>query len=142
MVALCATAMLLACQRQARQSASVALSDSVLLVIERVGGSRLAEYEHRARLEHNGQVASRLDLTFDTGGYGRTNLYRLADGQFLLLDAGASVLIYVPLPSLQPEMTRQRRGVFVGAFDTDSTGTWRFIPASERPERPVEYGGG
>src|SRR5262249_41956323 len=67
---------------------------SVVIAIERVSPHAvLAEYDRTVTIEINGRPAARQTLFPDSGGYSRTNLYRLDAQHALLRDADASYTI-------------------------------------------------
>jgi hypothetical protein len=77
----------------------------------------------------------------DTGGYSRTNVYREGDSAYVLSDAEASYTVHIRPPSVRRDSARRGADAYIGAFDVDSAGQWRFIPAAEQPERPAEFKG-
>jgi hypothetical protein len=81
-------------------------------------------------------------LIADSGGNSRTNLYRLDDTRLLLRDADASYVIDLAAHTIARDESRRKIDTFMGSFDVDSSTEWRFVPATERPELPTEFGGG
>jgi len=82
------------------------------------------------------------DLYFDSGGYSRVNLYRISDSAFLIRDCFESFVVDTARQTIERDDTRRKEGAFVGSFDVDSSGAWRFISARERAELPTELKGG
>jgi hypothetical protein len=80
----------------------------------------------------------------DTGGYNRTNAYDLGRSRTLLLSAFDAYVLDYDRGEIQTVERNGAKadGTYVGAFDTDDGGHWRFIAASERPEASVEPKGG
>ena len=80
------------------------------------------------------------ELFPDTGGVSRRNVYRSpADrlyvvGQFDVrrFDLQSCRIELMEFRSLQPGLS------FVGSFDVDGSGRWRFIPPDERTEQPFQ----
>lgn len=118
---------------------SVPRSD-MTVVLERDAAHRaLAEYHRSASLVIGGRPRARVALFLDSGGYSRTNLYRLGETTLLLRDAEASYVIDLASKTIAKDASRQRAGTFLGSFDVDSRKAWRFVPAAERPEMPTEF---
>ena len=101
-----------------------------------------AEYRRNLLVEGQGGPASRLELSADTGGYSRSNLYRIDDQRVLLRDADASYAIALATGITSKDEKRRAAAIFLGSFDVDATGTWRFILVRERAELPTEFRGG
>jgi hypothetical protein len=129
---------------QGLERASYRLPHSnVAVVIERSPAhSFLAEYERRVELNVQGNKVAQSDLLMDTGGYSRANLYQISETVYLIRDADASYLVDTATQRIKRDEVRRRQGAFLGSFDVDSSKTWRFIPAGERPELPTEFSGG
>ncbi len=78
----------------------------------------------------------------DTGGHSQANLYRIDDQRVLLRDADSSYTIEVATGTASKDEKRRAAAIFLGSFDVDATGTWRFILARERAELPTEFSRG
>jgi len=132
------------CYRSTAERASYQVPDSdVCVVVQRTSAhSFLGEYVRSVHLDVAGESVSQHDLLLDTGGYSRTNLYRLGPTLFVLRDADASYLIDIVSRTLSQDDQRRKPETFVGSFDVDSSNVWRFIPSSSRPELPTEFAGG
>jgi|SRR6266850_437675 len=144
-IAIAATfAALYSCGRsEERASFLVPDSKATVVVARESAHALLAEYERRALVEVDGISSDHQQLFSDTGGYSRTNLYKLDARNALLRDADASYTIDLATGRITKDALRQTaNGRFLGSFDTDDTHTWRFIPASERRELPTEFRGG
>ena len=104
----------------------------------------LAEYERVLVLERDGREVARHPMFPDTGGYSRTNAYDLGRSRTLLLSAFDAYVLDYDRGEIQTVERNGAKadGTYVGAFDTDDGGHWRFIAASERPEASVEPKGG
>lgn len=80
------------------------------------------------------------ELFPDTGGVSRRNVYRgtmdrlYVIGQFDVrrFDPHTCVIELMEFRSLEPGL------LFIGAFDSDVSGRWVFLPADARPERPFQ----
>lgn len=103
----------------------------------------LAEYKRFAVIRENGKPARRLEIFPDTGGYSRTQLYRLPSGILLLNGFFDSVKINPATHSLisGPEVAAVD-GTYLGAFDRTRDGKWQFIDAARSPEQRLVAGGG
>ena len=98
----------------------------------------LAEYHRTASTDLMGREASRVALSDDTGGYLRINLYQTTPTALLLRDYFDSYTVHLATGSMTKDAERAPGGTFLGSFDDDPSGTFRFIPASERSEMPTE----
>jgi hypothetical protein len=115
----------------------------VSLAIERTSNhGYLTEYRRPLIVALDGRESARLEMLPDTGGYSRTNLYRLSNDTVFLRDAFESYTVDVNSGAVSKDEKRRVPAVFVGSFDVDAAGKWSFIPASERTERPTELAGG
>jgi hypothetical protein len=115
----------------------------VSLAIERTSNhGYLTEYRRTLIVALDGRESARLEMFTDTGGYSRTNLYRLSRGTVFLRDAFESFTIDLATGAVLRDESRRAPAAFLGSFDVDAAGTWSFISASERGERPTELSGG
>ena len=97
----------------------------------------LARFNLKLTVTTSSGCSATSELFPDTGGVSRRNVYRgPADrlyvvGQFdvRLFDLQSCRIELMEFRSLQAGLS------FVGSFDVDSSGRWRFIPPDERPER-------
>jgi hypothetical protein len=79
----------------------------------------------------------------DTGGYTRTNLYSMSDGNFLVKGFFDAWLIYAKALEIKEiDNTNNPRAHFIGAFDWTNDREWPFIPVSERAEQTLTPSGG
>jgi len=85
-------------------------------------------------IEIDGRPAARKTVFPDSGGYSRTNLYRLDAQHALLRDADASYTIDLASGAISKDDQRRKAGMFFGRFDIDASKSWTFIPSSEREE--------
>ena len=102
----------------------------------------LPKYAHHVVVD--GSAESGSSWAYSVGGSGnpaggyRANLYRF-DGRVLILcDLHDNYAI--DRESAKREPACRKGGLFVGSFDEDSTGRWRFISAKERAELPLQVG--
>ena len=121
---------------------SIPASDVSVVIERQASHAFLAEYHRLAYLVSSRQPLAQTALLADSGGYSRTNLFRLTETTLLLRDADASYLVDVRAKSIEKDDSRRKEGIFVGSFDVDPSKAWRFIPAMERPELPTEFSGG
>jgi hypothetical protein len=98
----------------------------------------LAEYHRTASIDLNGREVSRIALSDDTGGYPRINIYNATPTTLLMRDYFDSYAIDVATGGVTKHAQRRAGGTFVGSFDDDGSGAFRFIPPSERREMPTE----
>jgi hypothetical protein len=103
----------------------------------------LAEYRRSLVFRTNGKRDQHVEMFPDTGGYSRSQLYRLSNGLFLIQGSFDSVRIDVNKRSLVVEPdTHSAIGIYLGAFDDNGDGNWRFFSASQSPEQSLIAGGG
>lgn len=132
----------LACARREIAAFHVPDTRADITVERRASNPPHPEYARRIILRVAGRTAARVEMGGDTGGYGRANLYHLGGPVYLLRDAGDSYTVDVDRHTVARGPARRAGGRFLGAFDQDESRRWRFIPAAERPEMPVEFRGG
>jgi hypothetical protein len=104
----------------------------------------LAEYERTLTLSHGNKDDVRQVLLSDTGGYSRSQLYALPNGDFLLtsyFDQRAIISTKNKSISILKE-TLSSDAKYLGAFTDDSSRTWRFMKAVESPEQSLVATGG
>ena len=103
----------------------------------------LAEYRRSLVLRKVGASDQRAVMFPDTGGYSRTQLYRLADGRFLVRGYFDAVIIDPEKHTLVVAPTGMRgQGTYIGAFDDTTDRRWQFIEEVRSPELPLEARGG
>jgi hypothetical protein len=97
----------------------------------------LAEYRRAVVLRKPGESDVRKDMFPDTGGYSRTQLYRLSDGRFVIRGFFDAFLIDPQEHSISAADAKLvETAKYLGAFDGLHDGAWRFIPGPEdRKER-------
>ena len=79
----------------------------------------------------------------DTGGYARTQLYRLTDGRYLVRGFFDAVLIDSEKRILSREgESSKNQGSYLGAFDEAYQDQWQFITADKSAEQVLEAKGG
>jgi hypothetical protein len=98
----------------------------------------LAEYRRTLVLRKSGVPDQRVEMFSDTGGYSRTQLYRLDNGLFLVHGFFDAVIIDPTNHSLvvMPE-TQNITGSYLGAFDKAKDRQWQFINANQSPEQSL-----
>ena len=83
-------------------------------------------------------MSGSLHTISDVLGFGPVNLYRIEGPALLLLGNIERMVVDLKTGSSgSTDLTAKPRGEFVGSFDEDESGTWRFIKASERAELPI-----
>jgi hypothetical protein len=86
-----------------------------------------------------------LPLFPDTGGYALVNVYAADSARIILRTMGNDEYL---IDNQSGQVSQRRRfsecdergpsdAAFLGAFDFDSAGQWRFIPENERAERLI-----
>ena len=100
----------------------------------------LARYRLTLQVEGSEGCKATAELFPDTGYVGRRNVYQQDSGVIMILgeydarlfDRRDCTIRLVEFRSLVGQ------GIFLGAFDVDPQKRWRFVPSSERTERPFE----
>jgi len=100
----------------------------------------LARFNLRLTVRSASGCSATSDLFPDTGGVSRRNVYRASIdrlyviGQFDVrrFDVQSCRIDLVEFRSLETGLG------FVGSFDTDASGHWRYLSSEERPEQPFQ----
>lgn len=99
----------------------------------------LAEYDRYLILSVDGSEKQRIKAFEDTGGYSRTDVFQIADSQYILRGFHDRYELDTEKQSISPiESFDTTRAKFRGCFDTDENHIWRFISASERSQLPMK----
>jgi hypothetical protein len=125
--------------------ASLKLADSASELIVQIEPMHpyLAEYRRSLVLQKKGVPDQRIEMFPDTGGYLRTQLYRLPDGTLLVSGFFDAFRLDPVKHSIVPyNETVTHAGVYLGAFDDTAKHEWRFIDASQSPEQELIAKGG
>jgi hypothetical protein len=117
-------------------------SDSQLVLQLEPMHPYLAEYRRTLVLRTKGKPDQRIELSPDSGGYSRTQLYKLPDGLYAVRGYFDAVTVDVSKGSLSNERDKQSIGMYLGAFDNIGNDGWRFIGASQSAELSLIAGGG
>lgn len=82
-------------------------------------------------------------LEMDTGGYLLMNIHRLPDRRLMLFDGLAYIVIDPQRDTVEyvNEPVNVSAAEYVGCFDWPEGGTFGFIPAGIRPEKPLRRPG-
>ena len=97
----------------------------------------LAEYQRTLVLRSPGKTDIRVKIFPDTGGYSRAQLYRLADGRFLLHGYFDAYVIDPQKHAISEDGKNIPNGSYLGAFD-DRGREWGFNEAVLSPEQPLK----
>ncbi|HEY3102666.1 MAG TPA: hypothetical protein VGJ69_03695 [Pyrinomonadaceae bacterium] len=129
-----------------RSSASLPIRTNIQLRLERVGTHDfLAEYDRYLLLDVAGVTRAKIQISSDTGGYSRANIFfRAADSVFLVQDRTGRYEVDATRQSIVEAADGcgvPTNTVFVGAFDVDESNRWRFISATERHMMPMSISG-
>ncbi len=130
-----------ACNTGVPESASVQIASANLrLTIVRVATDPfLSRHNLTLSIKGAGGCAASADLFPDTGYASRRNIYVTGNGMIYVvgqfdarvIDAKTCGITLLEFRHLDREV------VFVGSFDEDADHRWTYVPASERPERPL-----
>jgi hypothetical protein len=128
---------------QYEASAKVAGSASEIIVQLEPMHPYLAEYRRALVLHKKGVPDQRIEMFPDTGGYLRTQLYRLPDGTLLVSGFFDAFRLDLVKHSIVPyNETVTHAGEYLGAFDDTAKHEWRFTDASQSPEQQLIAQGG
>ena len=143
LIAFVAAIALSACAgRQERAIVHVPASAATITIERTTTHPFFAEYDRAAITQVDGRPATRQTLFPDSGGYSRTNLYRLDAQHALPRDADASYTVGLAGGVVSKDDERRTAGMFIASFDIDDGKEWRFIRSSERGELETEFHGG
>ncbi len=117
-------------------------SDSQLVLQLEPMHPYLAEYRRGLVLRTKGKPDQHIEMFPDSGGYSRTQLYKLPDGLYVVRGYFDAVTIDVSNRRFTTEQDEQSIGTYLGAFDTIGNSGWRFIDANESAEQSLIAGGG
>lgn len=96
----------------------------------------LAEYDRTLTLSTRSSVPATKRMQMDTGGYAAANLYRCADGAYMLDSYGEMILIDAKAGKINDGTCPAGR-TYLGIFDGGGNKPWAFIPASQSTEREL-----
>jgi hypothetical protein len=95
-------------------------------------------YDRFVSIRRGDGMSGGLHMIDDALGFGPVNVYRIEGPALLLFGNIERLMIDLETAATKSvDLATKRSGEFVGCFDEDATGTWRFIKASERAELPV-----
>jgi hypothetical protein len=101
----------------------------------------LAEYRRYLVLHKVGVPDQRVELFADSGGYSRTQIYKLPDGRFRV-DGFFDSMIVDPVQHQISNAGRVReKGTYLGAFQNVKQGQWtewRFLSSAESPQETLD----
>ena len=113
-------------------------SDLSILVERSKPQSSNKTYKRTIVLQENYSTKNKIEMAPENGEYSRTNIYRTSDKTFLLKDFWNDYEIHPETKMFKKlDSATRLNGEFVGAFDENENGAWRFIPLSERKEIPL-----
>jgi hypothetical protein len=120
--------------------ASVSLPGTPFKLVARLEPSHLflREYRRSLVLREDGASDRRVEMSDDTGGYSRSQLYQLPDGRFQVRGFFDSAVIDPANHTLEAGANSfQGQVKYLGAFDHTASGEWKFIPADQSPEKTL-----
>lgn len=110
-------------------------SDEITISIVRTPSHpTFAEYKRTACLYRSGKRRACWEMFPDTGGTHRINVYRAKDGSIFLHDRVSSYAINLPSEEFAEVEVAKAAGAYLGCFNQDTTGVWRFISVKDSPE--------
>jgi len=134
------------CRAEYSARYSVPTSDVVVAVDLKQINPPLAEYNRVLSFGTADGPGERVQLFPDPGGYALVNLYRIGPSTLLVKTSGndeyrfdlASRTLVSILTATPGQRAVPHEAVFWGAFDFDSSKSWRFMESAERPEREID----
>lgn len=112
-------------------------NSSLSVLLERVKSPDFKDaYRRTLILEDDYKTKNKIVMMLEKGDYSRTNIYRTSDKTFLLKDFWNDYEVNTETKILKKidATNRVNGGEYVGAFDENESGGWRYIPAAERGE--------
>ena len=101
----------------------------------------LAEYRRTLVLRTSGAPEQKVNMFADSGGYSRTQIYRVADKVFLVRGYFDAYLIDLATQTIAPVQGPNHSSPrYLGAF-VDYGHKWEFLDAQRSPEQPLKAGG-
>lgn len=103
------------------------------------------EVRRTMTLSENYSSKNKIELAKGLNEYSRINIYQIYEDQYVLTDVYETYLLNTKTKTL----TKTSPGIlsatfedtrfpkFIGAFDDNESGNWRYIPASERNQIPL-----
>ncbi|WP_374585312.1 hypothetical protein [Pseudoduganella sp.] len=125
--------------------ASTVIPDAVAKLAIRLEPNHpyLAEYRRFILIRNEEAEIARLELSLDSGGFARTQLYRQPDGRIIIQGYLDAALLDPARVNLKHEFDVDTSGAtYLGAFDKDRNGDWKFMSSEESPEQQLLPGGG
>mgnify|MGYP003348397509 FL=1 len=100
----------------------------------------LSRHNLTMTIERAGGCTQTVDLFPDTGHVSRRNVYVTVKGLVYMVGQFDARVIDTRACTITLSEFRhlEREVIYVGTFDEDTDARWRFVPASERAERPFE----
>ena len=120
-------------------------TDLQITVEKQKPNSSRDEILRRIILRENHLDKTSIPLAKGSEMYSRVNVYQISENQYILkdafnaysLDTQAKTLAKTSQSALTATYNDAKYPKFIGAFDNNQNGGWRYIPASERTEIPV-----
>ena len=134
------------CRAQSSAVAVLKTQPNIAVEIKRVHiHAFLAEYDRFLTLKVGDKSAAELQIATDTGGYSRANVYSTnSPNIFIVEDLQGFYEIDIAKKQINKSHLYPCKTpgeyIFIGAFDTDESKKWQFIPGSKRKQMKVERG--
>jgi hypothetical protein len=133
------------CSVSINNSWKVPDTDLEIAVSKQKPSSLKDEVERQMLLRDNHLDKASIKLAKGMNAYSRINIYQIGENEYILKDVFETYILNTQAKSL----TKTSSGIltatfedgnypkFIGAFDDNESGNWRYIPASERKEIPL-----
>lgn len=115
-------------------------NSSLSVSLERVKSPDFKDaYRRTLILEDDYKTKNKIEMMREKGDYSRTNIYRTSDKTYLLKDFWNDYEVNTETKVLNKldAANRASGGEYVGAFDENANGGWRYISMTERNEIPL-----
>lgn len=113
--------------------------DTNLKIIVSASNKGKGETDRKMTLSENYSREKEIALARGSKNFARLNVYQTSENQYLLKDVYKTYLLDTSQKTLQETDASALNAAkkFIGAFDYNENGSWRYIPESERKEIPL-----
>ncbi len=113
------------------------------ITVEKASAAR-NEFTRTVILQDNYINKNKIALAKGMNAYSRVNIYQIGENEYILKDVFETYSLNTQTkaltktdPNILSMTFRDNYPRFIGAFDDNESGNWRYIPASERKEIPL-----
>ena len=113
------------------------------ITVEKASAAR-NEFTRTVILQDNYINKNKIALAKGMNAYSRVNIYQIGENEYILKDVFETYSLNTQTkaltktdPNILSMTFKDNYPRFIGAFDDNENGNWRYIPASERKEIPL-----